>query len=72
MNTAAQAYLPHRVLASQLHRWRYSRCTAPHPEPYLLLDKPDLLVFAGDGFGGRDIEGAVLSGIAAAEAILAT
>lgn len=52
---------PYDVL--KIHRWRYSRAINSHPLPYLIINKPGLLAFAGDGFFGRDIEGAVLSGL---------
>jgi predicted NAD/FAD-dependent oxidoreductase len=66
----ARTWLPQTPVLSTVHRWRYSRAILPHPERYELVDAPGLLAFAGDGFSGTDIEGAALSGIAAAEAIL--
>lgn len=52
---------------AQVQRWRYARPVAVHASRYLeALDLPPLL-FAGDAFGGAKVEGAVLSGIAAAE-----
>lgn len=67
---AARARLPQTPVLSTVHRWRYSRTIISHPEKYELVDAPGLLAFAGDGFSGTDIEGAALSGIGAAEAIL--
>ena len=56
----------------QVKRWRYSGPAAPHPEPYLLVaERPGPLVLAGDGFGGSKVEGAFLSGLAAAGRVLA-
>ena len=51
---------------AQVQRWRYARPITVHPVRWLeALGKPNL-VFAGDAFGGAKVEGAVLSGLAAA------
>ena len=52
-----------------LHRWRYALCETPLDAPHLRLS--DGLWAAGDGFGAGRVEGAFLSGRAAADAILA-
>lgn len=54
---------------SRLHRWRYALAETPVPDRVLRL-APGLIA-AGDGFGAGRIEGAFLSGRAAADAILA-
>ena len=59
-----------RVAESQLHRWRYSLVAEPGPEPCCVLRAPAPLVLAGDAFGGPRVEGAYLSGYAAAPALL--
>ena len=65
------------VLSVQVKRWRYSVSTSLYPERFLLLPETHPngtvapLVFAGDAFGGPRVEGAVLSGLAAGEAIAA-
>ncbi len=69
--TAASPWLGARVLEWQLHRWRFSRPTATHTEPCLFTSDPLPLAVAGDAFGGPRIEGAFLSGIAAASALAA-
>lgn len=59
-----------RIQQWQIHRWRYSLVSAPGPEPYVILRAPGLCVLAGDAFGAPRIEGAFLSGYAAALALL--
>ncbi|HEY5248859.1 MAG TPA: FAD-dependent oxidoreductase [Dermatophilaceae bacterium] len=57
------------ILHTSLQRWRYATPVEPHPETCLVRAEGGL-VFAGDGYGGPRIEGAFLSGRAAAEAVL--
>ena len=56
------------VLASQTHFWRYATPLNPWPER-CWFDPQRRLVLAGDAFGGPKVEGAFLSGLAAAEAL---
>jgi predicted NAD/FAD-dependent oxidoreductase len=58
------------VTSSQLHRWKHSHATSSYPEPTLFFAGPSPLAFAGDGFGAPRIEGAFLSGLAAAQKII--
>ena len=59
------------VREAQLMRWRYAQPTVSHPERCLAVaDGPAPLVCAGDAFGEARVEGAYLSGAAAAELIL--
>ena len=51
---------------AQVQRWRYARPAIVHPAPGLEAQGQPGLVFAGDAFGGAKVEGAVLSGLAAA------
>jgi predicted NAD/FAD-dependent oxidoreductase len=67
----AKPWLGGNVVETQLHRWRYSIPTRLHPERALVARQPAPLIFAGDGFGGARVEGAALSGLAAAEALRA-
>ncbi|MCC5954049.1 MAG: FAD-dependent oxidoreductase [Acidimicrobiia bacterium] len=55
------------VVECQVHRWRYAQATVAHPDPALLLRTDAPAVTAGDAFGaGGRVEGAALSGMAAA------
>jgi predicted NAD/FAD-dependent oxidoreductase len=58
------------VVATSLARWRYSWVTNPHPEPCLVASDDPPLLFCGDGFGQPKVEGAALSGLAAADFLL--
>ena len=55
--------------AVQVQRWRYAKPSTLHPQPCLVASGTPPLVFAGDAFGGAKVEGAVLSGLAAADAL---
>jgi predicted NAD/FAD-dependent oxidoreductase len=59
-----------RVVETSLTRWRYSWVGRSHPEPCLLASGTTPLLFAGDAFGGAKVEGAALSGLAAADKLL--
>jgi predicted NAD/FAD-dependent oxidoreductase len=54
------------IVEGQLKRWRYALPTVLHPARYLLAANLPPLVFAGDAFAEARIEGAALSGMAAA------
>lgn len=70
--SAAAEWLPKGVISYQVHRWRYSIPKHPYPARMLLVKNPLPLLFAGDAFGGPRVEGAALSGLAAAQALLAS
>lgn len=53
------------VLTTQVKRWRYSQPADPHQDPAVTVATG--LVLAGDSFGQAKIEGAALSGLAAAD-----
>jgi len=59
-----------RVIATSLARWRYSWVSRPFPGPCLVARNEPTLVFAGDAFGPSKVEGAALSGLAAADHVL--
>ena len=56
------------MLEFQVHGWRYSQPVDTYSEACLMVE--DSLVFAGDAFAGPRVEGAALSGLAAADALL--
>ena len=66
--SAASKYIDSAVTKYQVHRWRYSLPKTFYSEPCLTLSQLPL-VMAGDAFVAPKIEGAILSGIAAGEAI---
>jgi renalase len=62
--------LSSRVVETSLTRWRCSWVTQPHPGPCLVASEEPSLLFAGDAFGEAKVEGAALSGLAAADHLL--
>jgi renalase len=62
--------LSSRIVKTSLTRWRFSWVTQPHPQPCLLASHEPPLLFAGDAFGEAKVEGAALSGLAAAVNLL--
>lgn len=55
---------------TSLARWRYSWVTETHPESCLITSASPPLLFCGDAFGQAKVEGAALSGLAAADVLL--
>lgn len=66
---AAGRWIRGPVEAVQVKRWRYAKPTRTLPDRCLFVDRPlsSPLAFAGDAFAGPRVEGAALSGMAAAK-----
>ena len=69
LNTAEQL-LGASVLEYQVHAWLYSKPAKTEVEPCLVVCEMPKMVLGGDAFGGPKIEGAVISGWAAAKVLL--
>lgn len=63
----AEQLLGASVVDFQVHGWLYSKPVTTEVEPCLVVSEKPLMVLAGDAFGGPKVEGAVVSGWAAAE-----
>lgn len=62
---------PESVESYQVHRWRYSLAAKRYSENFSVSQSTKYpLVFAGDGFGIGNIEGAFVSGKSAAQSLL--
>ena len=60
-----------RVVESRLKRWRFATPQTIWPERcWSATDVAAPLVLAGDAFGGPRVEGAALSGLAAAQSLI--
>jgi predicted NAD/FAD-dependent oxidoreductase len=59
------------ILHTEVKRWRYALPVVIHPHRYHTEALPHRLYFGGDAFGGPRVEGAALSGLAIAAALLA-
>jgi renalase len=70
MLEAASTYLKANVLEYSCHRWGFTRVLNPWRHAYYSNDALQLIL-AGDAFGGDRVEGAGLSGIAAAGHLIA-
>lgn len=59
-----------QIVASHLDRWPYAVPEGCYPERCIVDNVPGPIGFAGDAFAGPRVEGAALSGMAAAEVLL--
>jgi renalase len=59
-----------RIVDSQVKRWRFATPKAIWPEPCWRPDSGAPFVLAGDAFAGPKVEGAILSGAAAARSLM--
>jgi len=66
----AAPHLKSSIRGTTLHRWRYAQPIELHPERFLRVGGDAPLLFAGDAFHGPRVEGAALSGMAAADELL--
>lgn len=66
----AKDYIGTGVKATAVYRWEYSMPNSTHEDPVVYVEGPPPLVFCGDAYAGPKVEGAVLSGLAAAEKLL--
>jgi len=69
---AAAPWLSAGVKTSQVHGWRFSKPIQVDAQPCAIISSAPPLILAGDSFCGSRVEGAALSGWAAAEAVLAS
>jgi len=67
---ASAPWLRAKVISKKLIRWPYSKPVWTYPDPFWAADLEAPLIFAGDAFAGPRVEGAVLSGLAAADYLL--
>jgi hypothetical protein len=66
---AATPWLGAAITTFQVHGWRYSKPMRVDAAPCVLVCQSPPLVLAGDAFAGPRVEGAALSGWAAAQAV---
>lgn len=66
----AAPWIGSEIVEYQVHGWRYARPMRENDEMFVWISKQPGLIIAGDVFGGARVEGAALSGWAAAGAIM--
>jgi predicted NAD/FAD-dependent oxidoreductase len=68
--SAAEKWLGVGIQSFQIHAWRYSKPKQTDPLGFAVVSLSPPLLLAGDAFAGPRVEGAALSGWAAAEAVI--
>lgn len=68
---AASPWVGGPPVSWSVHRWRFARPSRLHPRSHLVLKQPLPIAFAGDAFSVARVEGAALSGLDAAAALVA-
>ncbi len=72
LSESIKNYIPrHSIETNQLMRWRYSLPRTMYSNPFCVVSARPNLILIGDAFGGPKVQGAILSGIKAAEWVLA-
>jgi predicted NAD/FAD-dependent oxidoreductase len=66
---AAKGWLGSNVVEFQVYGWRYARATSMERDGFVILNSSPPLLIAGDAFVAPRVEGAALSGWAAADAL---
>jgi len=59
------------IVSTQVQRWRYAGPVTVDPDPTVVWGDAPVVAMAGEAFAGPKVEGAFLSGVAAAEAVVA-
>jgi hypothetical protein len=67
---ASQQWIGASVVKYHIHGWRYSKPVAMDGDRCVVINRHPPLIIAGDAFGGSRVEGAALSGWAAAETLI--
>ncbi|NNE07715.1 MAG: NAD(P)-binding protein [Gemmatimonadetes bacterium] len=67
---SARRWIGSNVTDFQVHGWRYSKPVGVFEERFCIAGDRPTLILAGDAFAGPRVEGAALSGRAAAEALI--
>ena len=68
--TEVKDYIAGEIEAYSVQRWRFSHPTKTYPDSFFQLATEQPLLLAGDAFGGPRVEGAFLSGLKAAQALI--
>ena len=68
----AKDWIETGVKATAVYRWLHSMPLDTHEKRFVFVEGPPPLIFCGDAYAGPKVEGAVLSGLAAAEKLLSS